>query len=365
MRRRRRRRQQQRDLEWRSAATLDTTLVFGGPPECLERPLCLGDKEQELYGLDFKEVKKLDPGGPVTVTALQDGTIDVGLLFTGSSVIDDDFVLLEDDKGLQPADNPTAIINESKADDNVVAIVDAVNEALTLDEYNTMALSVFNDKEDPSDVAGAFLERAGLTAGGDSGAGTSLIVGSKDFAGAQLLSQAYGQALAANGYDISYKDNIGPDGDGVPARQGRHDRPLRRVHRHVPDVPRRATPTGDSAETYDLLTTALAEEGVVATTPSSAQDVNGFYVTKETADKYSLVTVSDLKQPRRVTHDGALRSGASGRSTYSGSTAARPTSRRSRLVTSRGRSTPGGGGVRWRSSCRDRGPAARACRPAT
>ena len=61
-------------------ATLDTTLVFGGPPECLERPLCLGDKEQELYGLDFKEVKKLDPGGPVTVKALQDGTIDVGLL---------------------------------------------------------------------------------------------------------------------------------------------------------------------------------------------------------------------------------------------------------------------------------------------
>ena len=69
-----------------SGATLDTTLVFGGPPECLERPLCLGDKEQELYGLDFKEVKKLDPGGPVTVKALQDGTIDVGLLFTGRYV---------------------------------------------------------------------------------------------------------------------------------------------------------------------------------------------------------------------------------------------------------------------------------------
>ena len=279
-----------------SAATLDTTLVFGGPPECLERPLCLGDKEQELYGLDFKEVKKLDPGGPVTVTALQDGTIDVGLLFTGSSVIDDDFVLLEDDKGLQPADNPTAIINESKADDNVVSIVDAVNEALTLDEYNTMALSVFNDKEDPSDVAGAFLERAGLTAGGDSGAGTSLIVGSKDFAGAQLLSQAYGQALAANGYDISYKDNIGPTETVYPlVKDGTIDLYGEFTGTFLTFLG--GTPTGDSAETYNLLTTALAEEGVVATTPSSAQDVNGFYVTKETADKYGLVTVSDLKQP--------------------------------------------------------------------
>ena len=143
-------------------ATIASTLVFGGPPECQERPLCLGTTSQDLYGLDFKEVKKLDVGGPVTVKALQDGTIDVGILFTGSSVIDDDFVLLEDDKGLQPADNPTAIINSSKATDDVTSIVDAVNEKLTLDEYNTMALSVFNDKEDPSDVAGAFLERNGL-----------------------------------------------------------------------------------------------------------------------------------------------------------------------------------------------------------
>ena len=86
-----------------------------------------------------------------------------------------------------------------------------MNEKLTLDEYNTMALAVFNDKEDPSDVAGAFLERDGLTRPAATAApARALIVGSKDFAGAQLLSQAYGQALAANGYDISYKDNIGP-----------------------------------------------------------------------------------------------------------------------------------------------------------
>src|SRR5215211_2423675 len=61
---------------------LDETLVFGGPVECVERPLCLGDKSQELYGLKFKEVKKLDTGGPLTATALKDGDIQVGLLFT-------------------------------------------------------------------------------------------------------------------------------------------------------------------------------------------------------------------------------------------------------------------------------------------
>ena len=37
---------------------------------------------------------------------LDDGTIQVAELFTGSSVIKPDYVLLQDDKGLQAADNP-------------------------------------------------------------------------------------------------------------------------------------------------------------------------------------------------------------------------------------------------------------------
>ena len=70
---------------------------------------------QQLYGLEFSEVKKLDAGGPITVQALEDGDIDVALLFTGSSVIPKDAVLLTDDKGLQPADNPVFLIRKDKA----------------------------------------------------------------------------------------------------------------------------------------------------------------------------------------------------------------------------------------------------------
>ena len=47
--------------------------------------------------------------------ALEDGDIDVALLFTGSSVIPKDAVLLTDDKGLQPADNPVFLIRKDKA----------------------------------------------------------------------------------------------------------------------------------------------------------------------------------------------------------------------------------------------------------
>jgi osmoprotectant transport system substrate-binding protein len=137
-------------------------LVFGGPAECLDRPLCLGDLEQSLYDLNFKEVKKLDPGGPITNTALDDGTIQVGLLFTGSSVIKDDYVLLTDDKGLQPADNPIALIAKPKATAKVKQIIATVNSKLDRSAYNEMALKVFNDKEDPATVVTQWLTDEGL-----------------------------------------------------------------------------------------------------------------------------------------------------------------------------------------------------------
>ncbi len=137
-------------------------LVFGGPAECLDRPLCLGTTEQQLYGLNFKEVKKLDPGGPITNQALDDGTIDVGLLFTGSSVIKDDYVMLTDDKGLQPADNPIALIRKPKATADVKQIITSVNAKLDRAAYNEMALKVFNDKEDPATVVTQWLTDEGL-----------------------------------------------------------------------------------------------------------------------------------------------------------------------------------------------------------
>jgi osmoprotectant transport system substrate-binding protein len=134
-------------------------LTFGGPPECLQRDYCLGAKEQQLYGLKFSEVKKLDAGGPITVKALEDGDIDVALLFTGSSVIPKGAVLLTDDKGLQPADNPVFVIRKDKATPATLKVLDAVSAKLTTNAYNKMSLDISEKKEDPEDVAAAFLKQ--------------------------------------------------------------------------------------------------------------------------------------------------------------------------------------------------------------
>jgi osmoprotectant transport system substrate-binding protein len=138
-------------------------LTFGGPPECEQRPLCLGDTSQQKYGLQFKEVKKLDVGGPVTVKALQDGDIQVGILFTGSSVIPKDAVLLRDDQGLQGADNPVVLVKQDKNTPELDAAVDKVSAKISTRQYRKMTLAVQNDKEDPKDVAEEFLKSQKVT----------------------------------------------------------------------------------------------------------------------------------------------------------------------------------------------------------
>ncbi|WP_301547568.1 glycine betaine ABC transporter substrate-binding protein [Micromonospora sp. C95] len=58
-----------------------TATVLGGPPECQERPFCKPGLEQ-TYGLSVGSFSSLDGGGPLTKTALRNGTISVGLIFS-------------------------------------------------------------------------------------------------------------------------------------------------------------------------------------------------------------------------------------------------------------------------------------------
>ncbi len=272
---------------------IDSQLVFGGTTECVERPLCLGTKEQQLYGFKFKEVKKLDTGGPITSKALKDNSIQVGLLFTGSSVIDPDFVMLNDDKGLQPADNPTALVRESKATPEVRRILDDVSAKLTIEAYNKMATGITEDKLDAKDVAATFLKDNGLDTASTVGNGTKLNVGAVDFAGADAISQAYGQALKANGYDISFKSPVKTREIAYPLLKN-GDWDLYGEFTGSLLTYLKGESSADANQVYTSVQEKLNGTGLVATTPGTAQDVNGFYVTTETAKKYGLVNMSDL-----------------------------------------------------------------------
>lgn len=85
-------------------------MVFGGPPECPARPLCLKGLI-DVYGLEFEKFQSLDAGGPLTLAALTGGEIDVGLMFGTDPAIDrDGLVVLTDDRNLQPAENIVPVV---------------------------------------------------------------------------------------------------------------------------------------------------------------------------------------------------------------------------------------------------------------
>ena len=133
-------------------------LTFGGPPECQTRPQCIVGLKK-VYGLDFKAFKALDAGGPLTIAALKDGTIQVGLVFSSDgAVAANDLVVLTDDKGLTPADNIIALARTGALDDTAKGLVTAVDEALTTEKLAELNKQVGVDKADPATVAETFLK---------------------------------------------------------------------------------------------------------------------------------------------------------------------------------------------------------------
>ena len=140
-------------------------LVLGGPAECPSRPFCAAGLKS-TYGIQFKDFKPLDTGGPLTVAALKGGQIDIGLLFTSDSTIaNNSFVLLEDDKHLQLSDNVAPIVRNdlvSKAPSDFKSIVNSIAPKLTTAELTAMNKQNDIDKTDPKDIAKAWLKKMGL-----------------------------------------------------------------------------------------------------------------------------------------------------------------------------------------------------------
>jgi osmoprotectant transport system substrate-binding protein len=140
-------------------------LVLGGPPECPQRPFCLPGLE-ERYGITFKDFKPLDVGGPITVAALEGRQIDVGLVFSTDAVIKQKgFVVLEDDKHLQLADNVVPVVREEllrKAPDDFRATVNGITARLSTDDLIELNRQVGIDRRDPNDAARDWLTAKGL-----------------------------------------------------------------------------------------------------------------------------------------------------------------------------------------------------------
>lgn len=141
-------------------APVASHLTFGAPAAFQTRPDGIPALER-VYGVKFGHFTALSAGGTVTVTALKDGTIDAGDIFsTDPSFAADGFVALADPKNMFAAQNVTPIVATAKLTPTIKDAVNAVSSKLTTPILAQLDAQVGTG--DPDAVAKKWLASVGL-----------------------------------------------------------------------------------------------------------------------------------------------------------------------------------------------------------
>jgi osmoprotectant transport system substrate-binding protein len=142
-------------------------LKWGLPSDCDTNPLCKGALVD--YGLTYPPAKRtaLDACSVPMATALSGKAIDVAeFCSTQPAIVQFGFVVLDDDKKTQPAENIAPIVRDdylAKVDATAFkALLDAASAKVTTEELTKMGQDVDVNHKDVGEVAKAFLTAQGL-----------------------------------------------------------------------------------------------------------------------------------------------------------------------------------------------------------
>jgi osmoprotectant transport system substrate-binding protein len=134
-----------------------------GSPECRQRIDCLVGLERN-YGLEFKSFTPVKIG--LRYVVLDRGDADLSILFTTDAQLffSDEYVILDDDRGLLPAGNVLFVARQQTADEagpDFGDTVEGVQENLTLEVMQELNARVDIDRESPAAAAERYLEEFG------------------------------------------------------------------------------------------------------------------------------------------------------------------------------------------------------------
>ena len=141
-------------------------LVWGLAPGCPDNPVC-GPGLNEVYGIDIAtlDTESLSPCSAEIAQALNSGAIDVAQVCTTQAEIASfNFVLMDDDGGLAPAQNIAPVLTQELADDGgdaLATVLNAVSDLLTTEELTNLNLAIA-EQESYEDIAAGWLEDNGL-----------------------------------------------------------------------------------------------------------------------------------------------------------------------------------------------------------
>jgi osmoprotectant transport system substrate-binding protein len=140
--------------------------VLGASPQCETRPQCyIGFTDPNVYGIKFKEYKKIDYG-PQLGEALAAREVDAVMWSTTAPQIRErGFKILEDDKRLFPAQNIAPIVAtsvNSAYGAKLAADLDALSATITTDDLLAWNVETDIKFRESDDVAAEWLKQKGL-----------------------------------------------------------------------------------------------------------------------------------------------------------------------------------------------------------
>jgi osmoprotectant transport system substrate-binding protein len=145
-----------------SVAPVSGELTLGAPADCPDQPFCIPGLK-DVYGIEFGEVRPLDPGGKKTVAALDSGAVDIAEFFSlDPTITDKGYVVLTDDQNLQANGNFVPLVRDEVASEELGALLDSVTTTLTDENMRDMVGQVQNEQRELGDVASEYLTGAGI-----------------------------------------------------------------------------------------------------------------------------------------------------------------------------------------------------------
>jgi len=142
-----------------------SSMVFGGPAECATRSDCIPGFKTN-YGLTFKGFDPLDESGPITIKALQDGTVQAADIFTTTpQIATDHFVTLLDPKFNFNAQNVTPLVYKPAMTPTIISTLNAISAKLTTAALLQLDTAVIVNHDSYQAAAKGWLKAEGLPGG--------------------------------------------------------------------------------------------------------------------------------------------------------------------------------------------------------
>jgi len=145
-------------------AALGQPITLAAAPDCEGRSDCEGGLS-DRYGLDIVKILPTGFGSAETKDSVTKGESQLGLVATTDGALaEENLVILQDDKGIQPAQNLIPAVNSEFLKDNpdVATILNKLSAVLTTSDLASLDLKVDVNREKPGDVAAEYLKSKGL-----------------------------------------------------------------------------------------------------------------------------------------------------------------------------------------------------------